>query len=215
MKICLWIIISLFLLTKSFDISKILMIYFTRTGTTGLFADYIKEIIDIDVYNIVPANSYPENLDKMLELATEERNNNVMPPIKNPLKDISKYDIILLGYPLWHKYLPNIVINQIANLTFQGKTICPFNTYGSSGIGNSTIDIKNYAKGAIVKDGFAISDSMIKIKDDSMKKIKNWINNDFVYIEESSSDKGEEDPNYDKILKINYFLYFIVLYLYL
>ena len=56
---------------------------------------------------------------------------------------------------------------------------------------------------------------MIKEKDTSMKKIENWINNDFVYIEESTSDKNEDNQNYDKILKMNYFLYFIVLYLYL
>ena len=120
MKILLWIIISLFLLTKSFDISKILMIYFTRTGNTGLFADYIKEKIDIDIYKIIPVEPYPEDINEMLELATKERNNNEKPPIKNPLQNISKYDIILLGYPLWHKYLPNIVINQTKNLNFQG-----------------------------------------------------------------------------------------------
>ena len=214
MKIFLWIIISLFFLIKSFDTSKILMIYFSRSGNTKLFADYIKENIKIDSYQIIPAKPYPDDIDIMKELAKEERNNNIKPNITEPLQDINKYDIILLGYPLWHSFLPNIVINQIENLDFNGKTICPFNTYGSSGVGNSTIDIKNYAKGAIIKEGFPIKDSMIKIKDESMNRIKNWINNDFEYIEESNTEK-EEELNNGKIININYFVYFILLYIYL
>ena len=210
MKEFLLIMFSLFPLLNTFDTSKMLMIFFTRTGNTGLFANYIKEKMNIESYQIVPVDPYTDNLDKMLELARVERNNNIRPKIKDPLSDISRYDTILLGYPLWHTYLPNIVINQIEKLNFEGKTIYPFNTYGTLGVGNSTIDIKNYAKGAIVKEGFPISDNMIKIKSDSMKNIENWINKNFENPQESNS-SDLNLPNSTKILSINLFLLFITL----
>ena len=210
MKEFLLIMFSLFSLINTFDTSKMLMIFFTRTGNTGLFANYIKEKMNIESYQIVPVDPYTDNIDKMLELARVERNNNIRPKIKDPLSDISRYDTILLGYPLWHTYLPNIVINQIEKLNFEGKTIYPFNTYGTLGVGNSTIDIKNYAKGAIVKEGFPISDNMIKIKSDSMKNIENWINKNFENPQESNS-SDLNLPNSTKILSINLFLLFITL----
>ena len=179
MKEFLLIMFSLFSLLNTFDTSKMLMIFFTRTGNTGLFANYIKEKMNIESYQIVPVDPYTDNLDKMLELARVERSNNILPKIKDSLSNIRRYDTILLGYPLWHTYLPNIVINQLEKLNFEGKTIYPFNTYGTSGVGNNTIDIKNYAKGAIVKEGFSISDNSIKIKSDSMKNIENWIYKNF------------------------------------
>ena len=170
-----YLIFSLIFMIKSLDTSKTLIIFFTRTNNTLLFANYIKEILNIDTYQIIPATPYTDDLDTMLELAREERNNNVRPEIKDPLTDISKYDTILLGYPLWHSYLPNIVINQLEKLNFQGKTIYPFNTYGTVGSGYSTDDIKIAAKGSIVKEAFPISDYNIKIKNESMNKIKKWL----------------------------------------
>ena len=150
----------------------------------------------------------------MLELARQERSNNARPEIKNPLIDISKYDTILLGYPLWHSYLPNIVIHQLEKLNFQGKTLYPFNTYGTTGIGNSTIDIKNYSPGAIVKEGFPLSDYNIKIKNDSMIKIKKWLKKNFqIYFENDKEEKDipEKETNYSngKSFKINYLLILI------
>ncbi len=172
-----YLIFSLIFMIKSLDTSKTLIIFFTRTNNTLLFANYIKEILNIDTYQIIPATPYTDDLDTMLELAREERNNNVRPEIKDPLTDISKYDTIFLGYPLWHSYLPNIVINQLEKLNLKGKTIYPFNTCGSSGIGNSINDIKAAASGATIKDGFPISQSNIKDKDTSMEQIKEWVNN--------------------------------------
>ena len=125
-----------------------------------------------------------------------------------PLIDIRKYNAILLGYPLWHSYLPNIVINLLEHLNLEGKIIYPFNTYGTLGLGNSIEDIKNYAHGAIVKEGFPISDSMIKIKSESMIKIEQWINNNFTNPTNPSKSINSDEMNLNnaKIFKINFYL---------
>ena len=148
----------LFLSSLEFDISKMLIIYFTYTGNTESIANYIKLFGDIPSYKIIPVHEYPP-LEETLALAHVELDNNARPEIKDPLKNINDYDTILLGYPLWHKHLPCIVMNQLEQLDFRGKTIYPFNTYGSSGVAESVNDIKKLCPDAKVKEGFAIKDS--------------------------------------------------------
>ena len=165
---------------NSIDPSKMLIIYFTRTGNTEIFANYIKELSNIPSYKIVPTNPYPENYNEMLNIAKEEQSNNARPEIQNPLTDIKNYDNILLGYPIWYSHLPNIVINQLEKLDFTNKNIYPFNTHGVSGVGSSLSEIKSYAKGANVKIGFPINgDSIRNNKADSIEKIEDWLDDNF------------------------------------
>ena len=95
--------ITLFLLISmenAIDRSKMLIIYFSRTGNTDKFANYIKKNTNITSYRIIPSNPYPENYDTTLEIVKQEQSNNSRPEIQNPLSDISQYDTILLGYPI-------------------------------------------------------------------------------------------------------------------
>ena len=124
-----------------------------------MIVNYLREVTDISIYQIVPATSYPENYQETLNVVQTERTSNSRPSIKDPLTDISKYDTILLGYPIWYGNLPNIVKGLLESLNFEGKTIYPFNTHEGSGIGSSITDIKNSVPKAIVKDGFALKGS--------------------------------------------------------
>ena len=65
-----------------------IIIYFTRTGNTELFANYIKENIDIASYKINLVTAYPEDYNQMLEVARNEQSNNARPEIKEPLIEI-------------------------------------------------------------------------------------------------------------------------------
>ena len=180
---------------NSIDQSKMLIIYFTRTGNTEIFSDYIKELSNITSYKIVPTTPYPQDYNQMLTIAREEQSNGARPEIQNPLTDISKYDNILLGYPLWFSHLPNIVITQLEKLNFTNKNIYPFNTHGGSGVGSSLNDIKQYAKGANVKNGFPIiGDSVRNNKEDSIEKIEDWLDDNFDN-EADISDETIEDIN--------------------
>ena len=210
MKQFLTIIFLLISAEYSIDTSKILLIYYTRTGNTELFANYIKEIVNISSFKIVPVTPYPENDDTMFSLVRQEQSNNTRPEIQNPLTDISKYDNILLGYPLWFSHLPNIVISQLEKLNLNNKTIYPFNTHGSSGIGSSVNEIKEYAKGANVKDGFPISASNIKNKTKSKEDIENWLDDNFDLDESSGNSITTIKRNNSNKIKLNY-LYFIIL----
>ena len=206
------LILSIYSSQNKVDLSKMIIIYFTRTGNTELFANYIKENIDIASYKINPVTAYPEDYNEMLEVARNEQSNNYRPEIKEPLKDISKYDIILLGYPIWYSHIPNIIITQLESLDLKGKTIYPFNTHGGSGIGSSINDIKQYAKDSVVKEGFPLNGNNVRNnKESAMNEIRSWIKTNFNIDVEGSDDEDEEVDDVPKLnsweyLNIKYFL---------
>ena len=181
-------ILYLFLLISSslqIDESKALIIYFSRAGenysvgtvdkgNTELIVDYLTEVTKIKSFKIVPETEYPINYDETVKLVKKEQSSNTRPKIKNPLSSISEYDVILLGYPIWHGNLPNIVMTQLESLDFEGKTIYPFNTHEGSGVGSSINDIKKSAPKADVKEGFPLKGQYAR-KDDSKKDINEWL----------------------------------------
>ena len=187
-----YIIILLFLFVFSsqdqIDTSKALIIYFTRTGNTELFANYIKEKMNIELFKIVPAYPYPEDNDEMSKVCQEEQSSNARPEIKDPLTDVSEYDTILLGTPIWYGHIPNIVMTQLEKLNLNGKTIYPFNTHAGSGVGNTVTDIKQYAIGSNVKDGFPLIGTYVKDnKEGAMNDITNWLEKNFEIIINTNS----------------------------
>ena len=129
LKLKILLIINLILSSLQIDSSKVIIISFSKSGNTQIISDYINKSTKITLYNIKPKNSYPSSYDETLKIAENEQNTNARPEIDNPLKDISNYDIILLGYPLWYGHLPNIVITQLELLDLENKEIYPFNIY--------------------------------------------------------------------------------------
>jgi flavodoxin len=214
MKGFLFTIFLLISMQNAIKRDKMIIIYFSRTGNTETFANYIKKNSNITSYKIVPSTPYPEDYNTMLNIAQEERNNNARPEIQNPLTDISQYDIVLLGYPIWYSHIPNIIITQLEKLNLNGKTIYPFNTHGGSGVGSSISDIKSYAPGATVKDGYPINGNQINSKEDD---IIDWLDDTFDLdnnedknsneISRTQSESGESESSDEpqRVPKINSF----------
>ena len=118
---------------------KSLIIYFSRAdenyfggemryvdkGNTEIIAEYIKEITNADMFKVEPLNSYPADYMKCIEEAkirTKEHN----APIKKEIPDISSYDVIYLGYPIWWGDVPHIILTFMDTYKLDGKTIIPF-----------------------------------------------------------------------------------------
>ena len=215
MKVFFIAILLLFAIQNSFDYSKMLIIYFTRTGNTELFANYIKEYINMDIptFKIVPVTSYPEDDNQMFDIVRGEQANNTKIDIVNPLTDISKYDTILLGYPLWFSHLPNIVMTQLEKLNFEGKTVYPFNTHGSSGLGVSINEIVNYTSGANVMEGFPINATMIRKKNESMILVKSWVDKNFGNPKETEGIPSDDKSSFLDYINSNKIPYVIILIL--
>ena len=195
----------LFFPSYQIDQSKAIIIFFSRAGenynvgtvdvgNTEMIVNYLKQVTNITSFKINPETDYPTNYQEMVTLAQNEKSSNARPSIKDPLTDISKYDTILLGYPIWHGDLPNIVMTQLEMLDFEGKTIYPFNTHEGSGLGRSISDIKNSAPKADVKDGFALRGTDAR-KEDSHESIRNWLSDKLGITANQNNGNGETDES--------------------
>lgn len=120
--------------------NTILIAYFSATGTTKQVAEQAADILNADLYEIIPEVPYTE---KDLTYYTGGRADqkqddpDVRPAISRSVEDMNKYDTVLLGYPIWHGQAPRIISTFLESYDFSGKTIIPFCTSHSSGIGSS------------------------------------------------------------------------------
>ncbi|QQO07792.1 flavodoxin [Breznakiella homolactica] len=138
---------------------KILVVYFTRTGNTRYVAEHIQSLLGGDMAEITAVTAYPEIYSAALDRARQERDGNVRPAIRVLVPDINDYEYILLGYPIWLGGIPMPVAAFLETFDFSGKTIMPFCSSGSTGIGQSIEEIKKLVPGAQVTGGFRVSTS--------------------------------------------------------
>ena len=150
---------------------KVLVVYFSATGTTKSAAKKVKKATGGTLYQIKAAKPYTSadlSYDNdNCRANTEQRDGSVRPAIKGKVKNIKKYDVIFVGYPIWWGKEPMIIRTFLESYNLKGKKIVPFCTSGGSGISGSMKGIKASAKGAKVVKGKDLTDS-------SAKSVKKW-----------------------------------------
>ena len=151
---------------------KIAIIYFSATGTTKKVAGYIKNATSGDLIEIVPKEKYTDsdlNYGNDNSRANKEQNDSkARPEILNNI-DTNSYDVIYLGYPIWWGDVPKIILTFLDNHNLNSKTVIPFCTSGSTGIGGSLNTLKNYNKDINWIDGKKFSSSA------TQDEINSWI----------------------------------------
>lgn len=153
--------------------NKSVVLYFSATGTTKKVADKIATKSNSDIIEIIPKEEYKSedlNYNSDCRANREQRDSKARPEIKNKI-DISKYDTIYLGYPIWWGTNPKIILTLLDTYDFSNKTIIPFCTSGSTGISGSVNDLRNYNSKLNIKDGKRFSSST------SDEEILNFIKN--------------------------------------
>lgn len=119
---------------------KTLVVFFSCTNTTKTLAEYAADILNADIYEIVPAAPYTTaDLAYYTNGRADQEQNDpsVRPAISGSVDNMSDYDTIILGYPIWHGQAPRIISTFLESYDFSGKTIVPFCTSHSSGMGPS------------------------------------------------------------------------------
>ena len=131
---------------QTMEKKKVLVVYFSATGTTRQVAKQIAKTADADICEIAPAKPYSSaDLDwtnKQSRSSVEMNNPKARPEIKAVTVDVSRYDYIFLGYPIWWDLAPRTVNTFIEAADLSGKTVIPFATSGSSTIANSVAELK-------------------------------------------------------------------------
>lgn len=154
--------------------SKILVAYFSATNNTERIAGFIADSLNADRYEITPEVPYTSadlnNGNDNSRTSIEMNDPSARPAISGSVRNMEQYDVIFLGYPIWWGEAPRIINTFLESYDFSGKTIVPFCTSGSSGIGSSATNLRSMAPGATWLSGRRFSGSA------SRDSVVSWVN---------------------------------------
>lgn len=120
--------------------TKKLVTFFSATGTTAKAARALAEAIGADTFEIEPAKAYTAaDLDwtDSQSRTTVEKNDESARPEITGVPDVSAYDVVFVGFPIWWYQEPRIVDTFLEQAGLAGKTVVPFATSGGSSIGKA------------------------------------------------------------------------------
>ena len=152
--------------------SKILVVYFSASGVTKKVAEKLAFVANADIHEIKPKVPYTKAdlnwMDKKSRSSVEMNDKTFRPEIVKEDLNLSSYDTILLGFPIWWYVAPTIINTFLENYDLSGKRIVLFATSGGSGFGNTVKELKPSAADAEIVEGKILN----RASDD---QLKDWI----------------------------------------
>ena len=149
---------------------------YVEKGNTQIVAETIAELTGGDLYHITTVEPYPDDYASMLTRAQEELDNNARPELAGELPNLENYDIIMIGYPIWHGATPRPVLTFLESYDLSGKKLVPFNTHEGSGQGRTVSEIAASAPNAEMLDGIAIHGKGAQEDDGRTRELLNeWL----------------------------------------
>ncbi|WP_229067503.1 MULTISPECIES: flavodoxin [Bacteroides] len=125
---------------------RILVAYFSATGTTARAAEKLANVTGGELYAITPAKSYTSAdldwNDKQSRSSVEMNDPKSRPAIKGKKENMADYDVVFIGYPIWWDLAPHIIDTFIESHDLKGKTVIPFATSGGSTLASSAAALK-------------------------------------------------------------------------
>ena len=151
---------------------KALVAYFSATGMTKRIADMLAEAIGAKTFEIIPKEFYTQSdldwTNDNSRSSLEMKDRNCRPEIESRVRDLDKYDVVFLGFPIWWYREPSIIDTFVESHNFDGKLIVPFATSGGSPIAETYKGIKSLARKAKVEQGKVFESGV------SIDELKKW-----------------------------------------
>lgn len=151
---------------------RILIAYFSATGTTARAAEKLANATDGELYAIVPAQPYTSAdldwNDKQSRSSVEMNDPKLRPAIKSKKENITDYDVVFIGYPIWWNLAPRIINTFIESHDLKGKTVIPFATSGGSTLAGSAAALKKNYPTLNWREGRLLNRA-------DEKSIRNWV----------------------------------------
>ncbi|EHI97642.1 cell wall binding repeat-containing protein [Clostridium sp. DL-VIII] len=145
--------------TKTKDGSKkILIAYFSQTGTTEKAAKRIQELTKGDIVQIKTVTPYPDSYQQLTEVAKKEKDDNARPKLATKVENMNDYDAIFIGYPIWWHTAPMAIDTFLESYNLSGKTVVPFCTSSASNIAESMGAINTLCPKSNILEGLRAND---------------------------------------------------------
>ena len=129
---------------------------YIEKGNTAILAEAIAEAAGGDLFTITTVTPYPDDYATMLQVAQEEINADARPELAGTVENMGDYDIIFIGYPIWHGRMPQAIYTFLESYDLTEKTVIPFNTHEGSGQSGTQQVITNALPGTTVLQGLAV-----------------------------------------------------------
>ena len=143
-----------------------------EVGNTKIVADYITEMTGADQFEIVTHKYDGMAYTPLTRLAQQEAQDGELPPYEGTVPDLSRYDTIFVGGPIWWGTYPRVMFTFFKQNDLNGKTIIPFVTHEGSGLASTVDDVKAAYPRATVTRGFAIYGHEVRT---GKAKVEKWL----------------------------------------
>ena len=167
---------------ENYKDKKSIVIYFSRAdenysvgyidkGNTEVIAEYIRDIIGAELFKMEPSIPYAKDYDTCI-VEAKDRQLSHNAPIASPVPDVSTYEVIYIGAPVYWGVMPEELVKALKDIDFSGKVIRPFVTHEGSGLASIPNQIKTICVGATILDALEVRGSAVYLAKD---KVEKWI----------------------------------------
>ena len=168
--------------------STILVVYFSRTGeqytvgvidkgNTAIVAEMIAKQTGADLFEVIPADDhYPMTYDELTDVAKREQDEKARPAYAGSLPDLSQYDTVFIGAPVWWGDWPMILYTVFENNDFAGKKLIPFSTHEGSGLAGFDRKLATACPDSEILDGLAVRGNDAQNKQEQVRdSVNDWL----------------------------------------
>ena len=163
-----------------------------NVGTVRAVAGMIAERTGGDLFSIRTSVVYPTDRNDLIEYASEEKSENARPELVTKIDDLSQYDTVFVGYPIWWYDMPQVMYSFFDAYDFTGKTIIPFATHNGSGLSSTPRTIGELEPGAtVVTSGFSVNE---RDAGDAAADVADWLHTLGYKVSPRTADTAAEVP---------------------
>jgi flavodoxin len=141
-------------------------------GNTRVIAGQVQRFHSADMFEIMPAQAYPEDYQQTVNQAAAETRTGFEPPLKALVANIASYDVIYLGFPIWGMTAPPLIRSFLSNHDLSGKGLTPFITHGGYCVGQALQVIAEHGPGARIDEPFVIQRDQER---DILEPVSRWL----------------------------------------
>lgn len=155
---------------KSDEGEKVLVLYYSQTGTTKAVAEVIAEKMGADIEAIEAVEPYSGSFMETVLRGQKEMAAGVLPELKPLSVNVEDYDVVFLGYPVWFGTYALPVKTLLKDIDLSGKKVVPFCTFGSGGLDETVAELRGELEGAEVMEGYGVRTARVSAAPDEVAR---------------------------------------------